>query len=141
MISTLTLDHIAIAADDTQAMAEWYCQALGWVIHLSSGPTAPQTQKVFMIGPPVEPADARKGLHQGHMFEVMPRNDTPRYDRNRNEPGISHIAWGVSHYDELLARLKAHRVNFVGEPIVPLGGKRLINFTDCEGNLVQILER
>jgi catechol 2,3-dioxygenase-like lactoylglutathione lyase family enzyme len=135
------IDHVAIAAEDTAAMARWYERVLGLVIHLESGPTAPQTQKVFMIGPPVAPADAQKGLRQGSMIEVMPRNETPRHDRNSHEPGLSHVAWHVQDFDAALAHLREQKVHFLSEVIQAIGGGRLISFADNEGNMMQILER
>jgi glyoxylase I family protein len=134
------VDHIAIAADSTQAMAKWYQRVLGLVTHLESGPTPPQTQKVFMIGPSVKGGPA-EGLHQGSMIEVMPRNETPRHDRNSHEPGLSHIAWHVKDFDAALDHLRAQKVHFLSEVIQAIGGGRLISFADCEGNMMQIVER
>ena len=90
------LDHVAIAADNTDAMVKWYEEMLGLVVHVASGPNAPQTQKVYLIGPP---AGAAGGILQGMMIEVMPRNETARHERNSHEPGISHVAWAVADFD------------------------------------------
>jgi catechol 2,3-dioxygenase-like lactoylglutathione lyase family enzyme len=135
------VDHVAIAANDTQAMAAWYGRVLGLVVHLEAGPNPPQTQKVFMIGPPKTPAEAGKWHQQGSMIEVMPRNDTPRHERNSHEPGLSHIAWFVRDFDAALAHLRAQKVQFLSEVVEPIGGGRLISFSDCEGNMLQIVER
>jgi glyoxylase I family protein len=134
------LDHVAIAAADTTAMAAWYEKVLGLVVHLASGPNPPQTQKVYMIGPPVDGAGPA-GLRQGMMIEVMPRNDTPRHERNSHEPGLSHVAWAVADFDRALAHLKTCNVSLLGDVIQAIGGGRLQSFLDCEGNMMQILER
>ena len=132
------LDHVAIAADNTDAMVKWYEEMLGLVVHVASGPNAPQTQKVYLIGPP---AGAAGGILQGMMIEVMPRNDTARHERNSHEPGISHVAWAVADFDAALAHLKAKNVKFLSDVIPAIGGGRIISFADCEGNMTQIVER
>ena len=132
------LDHVAIAAENTDAMVKWYEEVLGLVVHVASGPNAPQTQKVYLIGPPVRSAG---GIMQGMMIEVMPRNETARHERNSHEPGISHVAWAVADFDAALAHLKAKNVKFLSDVIAAIGGGRIISFADCEGNMTQIVER
>jgi glyoxylase I family protein len=134
------LDHVAIAANDTDAMVKWYERVLGLVVHVRTGPIAPQTQKVYLIGPGGGPGGAG-GLGSGMMIEVMPRNETVRHERNSHEPGISHIAWMVSDFDAALAHLKACEVRFLGDVVMAIGGGRVISFADCEGNMTQIVER
>jgi glyoxylase I family protein len=131
------LDHVAIAADDTAAMVAWYERVLGLVVHAEAGPNPPQRQKVYMIGPPGE----GKKLHGGMMIEVMPRNDAPRHERAVLDPGLSHVAWYVPDFDAALAHLKTCGVRFTGEIVNAIGGGRLISFADCEGNIMQIVER
>lgn len=134
-IVTGRLDHIAIAANDTDAMVAWYERVLGLEVVVAKGPTAPQTQKVYLIGP------KGAGLRGGHMIEVMPRNDTPRHSRNSHEPGLSHTAWYVADFDQAYAHLKSCGVQFLGEVVEAVGGGRLVSFEDCEGNMTQIVER
>ncbi len=151
MLKCQRLDHFAIAAADTTAMVAWYERVLGLVVHAEAGPIAPQTQKVYLIGPPPPPLLTEKtnesstrvmlGLRQGWMIEVMPRNDSPRHARNSHEPGLSHGAWCVADFDEGLAHLRACNVKFLGEIVQAVGGGRIISFQDCEGNMMQIVER
>jgi catechol 2,3-dioxygenase-like lactoylglutathione lyase family enzyme len=129
------IDHVAIAANDTTAMVAWYEKVLGLVTYVAAGPNPPQTQKVYLIGPP------GGSLTTGSMIEVMPRNDTPRHARNSHEPGYSHTAWYVTDFDAALAHLKAHNVTFLSDVIQAIGGGRIISFEDCEGNMTQIVER
>jgi catechol 2,3-dioxygenase-like lactoylglutathione lyase family enzyme len=133
------LDHVAIAADNTEAMAKWYQRVLGLVTHAAVGPNPPQTQKVFMIGPPANRSAA--GFTQGMMIEVMPKNQTPRHNRNSHEPGWSHTAWYVADFDAALAHLRECKVKFLSDVIQAIGGGRIISFEDCEGNMTQIVER
>src|SRR4051812_49150532 len=102
------LDHFAIAADNTEKLTKWYEEHLGLVVHVVSGPNPPQTQKVYLVGPPVPRGAAggksqSDGIHFGMMIEIMPKNDTPRHHRNSHEPGLSHSAWFVEDFDSALA--------------------------------------
>jgi len=134
------LDHFAIAAADTAGLVKWYERVLGLVVHVEAGPNPPQTQKVYLIGPPVDGAGSA-GVRQGMMIEVMPRNDTPRHERNSHEPGLSHAAWAVVDFDRVLGHLKDCGVTLLGEVGQATGGGRIQSFLDCEGNMVQIVER
>ena len=133
-------DHLAIAAVDTTAMVRWYERVLGLVVHIESGPNPPQTQKVYLIGPPIDGTGAA-GVRQGMMIEVMPRNDAPRHERQLHDSGLSHAAWAVADFDRALARLKECNVTLLGENVQAIGGGRLQSFLDCEGNMMQIVER
>jgi catechol 2,3-dioxygenase-like lactoylglutathione lyase family enzyme len=138
------LDHLAIAAEDTTAMVKWYERVLGLVVHVEAGPIPPATQKVYLIGPPMARGAQRagaEGIRQGMMIEVMPRNDSPRAERKSHDPGISHAAWYVADFDGALAHLRAQGVSFLGDVIRAVGGGRIISFSDCEGNMMQIVER
>jgi glyoxylase I family protein len=134
------LDHIAIAAADTTGMVKWYERVLGLVVHVESGPNPPQTQKVYLIGPPID-GTGTAGVRQGMMIEVMPRNDTPRHERNSHEPGLSHVAWAVVNFDAAMKHLKECNVKLLGDVVEAVGGGRLQSFADCEGNMMQIVER
>jgi len=138
-ITTTLVDHPAIAADNTDAMAQWYEKVLGLVPHVVAGPNPPQTQRVYLVGPPA--ASGAQGVAAGSMLEIMPRNGTPRHNRNSHEPGHSHIAWRVADFDAAHAHLKACQVTFLSDVIQAIGGGRIISFEDCEGNMIQIVER
>jgi len=135
------LDHFAIAANDTTLLVKWYEKVLGLVVHAEAGPNPPQTQKVYLIGPPVDAIGGSAGIRQGMMIEVMPRNDTPRHERGTFDPGLSHAAWYVADFDAALAHLRHCDVKFISEVIQAVGGGRIISFLDCEGNVQQIVER
>lgn len=138
MLVTPRLDHFAIAAADTEAMVAWYGRVLGLVVHVVMGPNTPQTQKVYLIGPP---ASAGNPVHRGMMIEVMPANGMARHGRNSHEPGLSHVAWYVQDFDAAVRHLRACDVEFLGPVVQAIGGGRLISFADCEGNMMQIVER
>ncbi len=64
MVIAGRIDHVAIAAENTEAMAKWYERVLGLVTHAVAGPNPPQTQKVYMIGPPA--ANRPEGKQQAN---------------------------------------------------------------------------
>ncbi len=130
------IDHAALAVADTTAVANWYAQTLGFKIVVTQKPVPPQTQNTYLLGP----ANA-DGIGDGHMLEIMPKNATPRHDRNSHEPGHSHLAFYVPDFDAALTHLRGHRVNFLTDIIPAVGGGRLISFQDHEGNMIQIVER
>jgi catechol 2,3-dioxygenase-like lactoylglutathione lyase family enzyme len=139
---TTRLDHIAVAAHDTTAMVRWYEKVLGLVVHVESGPNPPQKQKVYLIGPPAEAVEGSPArVRQGMMIEVMPRNDNPRHERICHDPGLSHAAWYVDDFDAAVRHLKECKVQFLGEVGTAIGGGRILSFLDCEGNMMQIVER
>jgi glyoxylase I family protein len=128
------IDHTAIAAENTAAMVDWYQRVLGFRIVAETTPAAPQSQKAYLVGPAGD-------IHHGSMFEIMPRNSNPRINRASHDAGISHVAFYVPDFDAALAHLRQEHVQFLGEVVQALGGGRLISFADCEGNMLQIVER
>ncbi len=129
-------DHTAIAADNTEQMAAWYKKMLGFEIIAQTEPQPPGNQRTYLIGPP-----NIKQVASGMMLEIMPRNDHVRRPRESHDAGISHVAWRVRDFDQAYAHLAAMGCGFVGSVVQAVGGGRLISFVDCEGNLMQIVER
>ena len=134
---TSRVDHFAISAANTLEMTKWYEKVMGLVVHAVGEPKPGQTQKTYLIGPPA----SGSGLKQGSMIEVMPQNDKPRQERAALDPGLSHAAWYVADFDGALAHLKQCQVKFLSDVIQAVGGGRIISFLDCEGNMMQIVER
>lgn len=118
------IDHPAIAADDVDALTEWYCDVLGY-------------RKVFRHDKPVWIVAAADGT----LLEIMPRDDTPRPERTTWTPGWSHLAVRVADFEAAEQYLTAKGVSWTGDEMPAVGGGRVRNFTDPEGNMLQILER
>ena len=133
---TRGLDHVAIAADNTDLMVQWYRRMLGLVVMAQTGPQPPSDQRTYLIGPP-----GHDSTLAGMMLEIMPRNEHVRRPRESHDAGLSHVAWLVADFDQAYAHLTGQGVGFVGAVVQAVGGGRLISFLDCEGNLMQIVER
>ncbi|MDR2383682.1 MAG: VOC family protein [Prevotellaceae bacterium] len=120
----LGIDHPAIAADDVEKLAKWYCDVLGYEVYL-------KTEKpVYMIIAPDKT-----------LIEIMPKDANPRQPRTVCTPGWSHLALRVSNMDEAIVALDKSEVEWEGAEFEAVGGGRIRNFLDIEGNMVQIVER
>ena len=125
----LGIDHPGVAANDVEQLADWYCQVFGyekWFKHRPVGPSKP----VWMLKAP-----------DGTLLEVMPKDDTARPERTTWTPGWSHLALRVRSIDEAIAFLETQNVTWGGEVINAIGGGKVRNLFDPDGNMLQILER
>lgn len=120
----LGIDHPALAAEDVDTLADWYVETLGY-------------QRVFRHDKPVWILRAP----DGSLLEIMPRDESPRPQRTTWTPGWSHVAIRVSDFDQAQAWLDKNGVQWTGAEANAIGGGRVRNFLDPEGNLLQILER
>lgn len=118
------IDHPGVAADDVEKLADWYCEMFGyekWFRH---------EKPVWMLKAP-----------DGTLLEVMPKDDTTRPERTTWTPGWSHIALRVENIDEAIAFLDTKGVQWGGDTVEAIGGGKVRNLFDPDGNMVQILQR
>ncbi|AQG80715.1 VOC family protein [Spirosoma montaniterrae] len=118
------IDHPAVAANDVDELADWYCAMFGyekWFRH---------DKPVWMLRAP-----------DGTLLEVMPKDDTARPTRTTWTPGWSHLALRVEDIDKAIAFLDTQQVTWGGDIINAIGGGRVRNLFDPDGNMLQILER
>ena len=118
------IDHPALAADDVVTLTQWYCDVLGYEVY------AKTDKPVFIIKAP-----------DGTFIEMMPKDDTARPERAICTPGWSHLALRVSDMDTAIAALDKFGVAWTGAEFEAIGGGRIRNLTDPEGNLIQIVQR
>ena len=123
--STFTgVDHPAVAADNVDLLADWYCEIIGYEKwHHDPKP-------VWMLKAP-----------DGSLLEIMPKDDTIRPDRTTWTPGWSHIAFRVTDLEKAISYLDSKGVRWAGEIIPAIGGGRVRTCYDPEGNLIQVLQR
>ncbi len=120
----LGIDHPAVAADDVEKLADWYCTVFGY-------------KKFFRHEKPVWMLIAPDNT----LLEVMPKDETLRPTRTTWTPGWSHIALRVDNIDEAIVHLDSIGVTWGGNLTGAYGGGRVRNLYDPEGNMLQILER
>jgi glyoxylase I family protein len=120
----LGIDHPAIAAENVETLAKWYCDVLGYEVFL-------RTEKpLYMLKAP-----------DGTLIEIMPKDENPRQNRTVCTPGWSHLALRVSDMDKAIEELDKVGVKWEGAEFEAVGGGRIRNFQDIEGNMVQIVHR
>lgn len=118
------IDHPAVAADDVEALATWYCDVIGyekWFHH---------PKPVWMLKAP-----------DGTLLEIMPKDDTLRQERTTWTPGWSHVAFRVTDLNQAVAYLDTKGIKWAGEIINAIGGGKVRNCFDLEGNMIQVLQR
>ena len=71
----------------------------------------------------------------------MPKDDTLRQNRTTWTPGWSHLALRVENIEQAIIFLDTKNIVWGGEVINAIGGGKVRNAFDCEGNMIQILER
>ena len=118
------IDHPAIAADDVETLSKWYCDVLGYKVF------AKTDKPIYIIEAP-----------DGTYIEVMPKDEMLRPERTVCTPGWSHLALRVSDMDAAMEALDKHGVKWAGAEFEAVGSGRIRNFTDPEGNLLQIVQR
>lgn len=119
------LEHIAICAVDTEALAQWYVDTLGFEICYRGSKTPP----AFFVKQP-----------GGSMLEIMGAKG-PRPPGADTDAGLAHLAVSVDDFDAALADLKAKGVELTSEPKEASGGVKVVFFKDIEGNLLQAIYR
>jgi glyoxylase I family protein len=126
------VEHPAIACHDVRKLADWYCRTFGMQVIASNDAEPP----AMVIG-------FSKSLTDGAVIEMMPvRDEGPKpAETPRFQPGIRHVAFRVSDFDEAYAKLKDAGVQFTTPPGEAVGGGRTILFRDPEGNELQIVQR
>ena len=126
------LDHPAIACYDVRKLSEWYCATFGMRVIAENDATPP----AMVVGY----GDTLTG---GAVIELMPAREAGAHpaEFRRFQPGLRHMALRVSDFDAAYAKLEAAGVQFLGEPVIAVGGGRIVSFRDPEGNELQIVQR
>ncbi|WP_229254565.1 VOC family protein [Dyadobacter linearis] len=118
------VDHPAVAADDVELLANWYCEMLGYERYFKD------PKPVWMLKAP-----------DGTLLEIMPKDHTLRQERTTWTPGWSHVAFRVTDLEAAIAYLDTKNIKWAGEIIPAIGGGKVRNCFDLEGNMIQVLER
>lgn len=119
------VDHVAIAAKDSRALARWYCEVLGMRILFDNG----KEQPTYLVGGTM-----------GAVVEIMPDNGAKVTEHQPLDPGIRHIAFRVQDFEAAHQALEGKVLGLT--PAAPAaGGGQIAFFHDPEGNLLQIVSR
>lgn len=121
----LSIEHVAVVADDPEALSEWYCDVLGFERVRSSA-----ADRIYFIG-----------LAGGGLLEILPSNRAGRTDADADDAGIRHIALSVKEFDVVHQRLEDRGIAFTGPELDLPDGTRMDFFPDPEGNVLQLVHR
>lgn len=117
---------MGIAVADPNASAEWYGRVLDFKLVYTNGQDPP----TLLIEHP-----------GGFRLEVMPKTDKPQPQRVVRDPGWSHIALTVDDIQAAASELEARGLTFDTDFVDAVGGGRIRNFSDPDGNMLQIVQR
>jgi len=118
------IEHTAIASPGPHKLARWYVEHLDFVINYQSA----GSKTTF-----VKASD-------GSMIEIIESNSAPPPAPDMKAAGLRHLAIAVTDFDAVYERLKGKGVSFLTEP-EKKGGNSLVFFTDCDGNILHLLQR
>jgi glyoxylase I family protein len=118
------IEHTAIASPDPHKLAQWYVEHLDFVVNYQSA----GSKTTFVKAP------------DGSMIEIIESKGAPPAAPDMKAAGLRHLAIAVMDFDAVYERLKGKGVGFLTEP-EKKGGNALVFFTDCDGNILHLLER
>ena len=126
------IDHPAISCNDVRKLVAWYCKHLGMRIVADNGQEPPS----IVLG-------YSDDVRAGALLELMPvRNPgPPPVEVPRFCQGLRHFAVRVSDFEKAYEELKSAGIEFLFEPVIAVGGGKIVSFRDPEGNEVQIVQR
>ena len=121
----ISVEHIAIPANDPVALKNWYEKVLG-------------AQTVFDI----EQTPPTFLISLGNVWFEIYQAESPLAERGNNKlAGFRHIALRVQSLDATKAELEQRGVRFTEEVRPAAGGGKVLFFADSEGNLLHLVER
>jgi glyoxylase I family protein len=116
------VEHVAIASPSPPALAQWYVDHLAFrIIYEDSG-------NYFIKAP------------NGAVLEIIGAQGD-RIESKMFDHGLRHVAITVKDFDAAYSSLLSSNVRFLGEPYATPQGNRLVFFSDCEGNILHLIQR
>ena len=76
----------------------------------------------------------------GSMIEIIESRGAPPPAQDMKAAGLRHLAIAVTDFDAVYERLKGKGVSFLTQP-EKKDGTALVFFTDCDGNILHLLQR
>jgi catechol 2,3-dioxygenase-like lactoylglutathione lyase family enzyme len=121
-----SIEHIAIAASDPAALAQWYCATLGFTMVVARAES-----KTYFVGVP-----------GGGMVEIIAVDPKAHGQEATHTVGLHHLALAVSDFAGVAQTLQARGIQFSGPAYRSAdGGTQFDFFTDPEGNRLQLVQR
>ncbi|MDD4889100.1 MAG: VOC family protein [Phycisphaerae bacterium] len=120
------IEHFAIAARNTDALADFYVKTFGFSVAYKNA----KTPATYFVKPP----------RAGSMIEIVPANEKPAVRRDLFDPGLVHVALSVTDLAATMKELAGKGITFEGDVKVS-GDVKAVFFRDPEGNILHLIER
>lgn len=118
------IEHVAIYANDTKKLSDWYVDLFGGSIVYDNG------KGTYFVA-----------FSDKSMIEFC-KNDTETNElTDLEKPGIRHIALSVDDFDGAVSKIKAANVEILKDATVAPNGIGTMFFRDIEGNILHIISR
>lgn len=117
------MEHIAIFAKDTKALADWYVRVFDFKIVYDNG------KGTYFVAAPDK-----------SMIEICVADTEPR-KTTATESGIRHIALSTDNIEEMTKMLTDEGVEVVTPMKISDKGIGTFFFRDIEGNIVHLIQR
>jgi len=122
----MRLEHFGIYAHDTKALADWYCEVLGF-------------SAVRTLEKEGRPPIYFLAADEGGEIEILPTKE-PHVKRALNQAGFSHIGLIVKDFEKTESNLRQKGIALEGTRKTSNGWK--IGYCrDLEGNMLEIVCR
>jgi glyoxylase I family protein len=121
----ISVEHIAIVAQNPVALKSWYERVLGATTVFDNGQTPPTC--LLALG--------------NVWFEIYAADQALSATANNKLAGFRHLALRVDSLDAAKVELEKRGVTFTEAERAAAGGGRIIFFADCEGNLLHFVQR
>ena len=121
----LGFEHVAIAALDSKALADWYIKLFGLRTVFDNGKQPP----TFLLKAP-----------DGMVIEILPATNGEKNVGNQTATGFRHLAITVDDYGEAESHLRQHGITEFIERRETEKSK-LLFFRDPEGNILHLIWR
>ncbi|WP_018212110.1 VOC family protein [Desulfitobacterium hafniense] len=122
----IKIDHFGICAKDTDKLAQWYVDVLGFKVIKVNKNKIPRT---YFIGD-----------DNGYKMEIFGAHESSD-PLSKNVQGLRHIALVSENFDEYVDHLKANSITIVDDVKMSTTGVRILFFRDIEGNILHLNEK
>jgi glyoxylase I family protein len=117
------VEHVAIASQNPRHLAQWYVNYL-------------EFRQIYEFD-----GNYFVKATNGSILEIIPAKKTAGFSWGMQDPGLRHLAITVTDFDSAYKSLQSKQISFVNEPFSTPQGNRVVFFTDCEGNLLHLIQR
>ena len=118
------IEHTAIYANDTKALANWYVKYLDAEIVYDNG------KGTYFVA-----------FSNKSMIEICKNEAEENELTSLEKPGIRHIAITVDDFDDAVEKIKSANVEILKDASVSAKGIGTMFFRDIEGNILHFISR